>query len=97
MMMKEVIEEIKMFIDNHEKTDRPLFVYYKPIKTDEKGKVLKNTGFLTTMDESIAVKSNGPYVTFYGNEYEGDVNIKVWLRDVVPLLDIEILEIFEVL
>lgn len=95
MKMKEVIEEIKRFIDNHDKTDSPLFVYYKPIKTNEKGKVLKNTGFLTTIDESIAAESNSMYVTFYGDEYVCELNMRVWLRGIVPLSDIETLEIFE--
>ena len=97
MMMKEVIEEIKRFIDNHEKTDSPLFVFYEPIKTNEKGKVLKNTGFLTTIDEAIAVKSNSMYVTFYGEEYVCELDMRVWLRGIVPLSEIETLEIFEIL
>lgn len=97
MINKEVIEEIKRFIDNHEKTDPPLFVYFEPIKTNEKGKVLKNTGFLTTMDESIAVKSNSMYITFYGEEYPCDLDMKVLLRGIVPLSEIETLDIFEIL
>jgi hypothetical protein len=95
MMMKEVIEEIKRFIDKNEKTDSPLFVYYESIKTNEKGKVLKNTGFLTTIDESIAAKSNNMYVTFYGKEYVCELDMRVWLRGIVPLSEIENLVIFE--
>ena len=97
MMMKEVIEEIERFIDNHEKTDPPLFVYYEPIKTNKEGKVLKNTGFLTTIDESTAIKSNSMYVTFYGEEYVSELNMRVWLRGIVPLSEIETLDIFEIL
>ncbi len=97
MMTKEVIEEIRMFIDNHAKTDSPLFVYYKPIKTNEKGKALKNTGFLTTTDESIALKSNSMYATFYGEEYVCELDMRVWLRGIVPISEIETLEIFEIL
>jgi len=95
MMMKEAIEEIKIFIDSHEKTDPPLFVYYEPMKTNEKGKVLKNTGFLTTMDESAVIKSNSPCMTFYGEEYVFKWDMIVWLRGIVPLSEIESLEIFE--
>ena len=94
-MMKEVIEEIKMFIDSHEKTDPPLFVYHGRIKTNEKGKVLKNTGFLITTDEFIAIKSNSKYVTFYGKEYVFEWDMKTWLRGIVPLSEIDDLEIFE--
>ncbi len=97
MKMKEVIEEIKRFIDNHDKTDSPLFVFYEPIKTNEKGNVLKNTGFLTTIDESIAIKSSSMYVTFYGEEYVSELNMRVWLRGIVPLSDIDALEIFKIL
>lgn len=97
MMMKEVIEEIKRFIDNHEKTDPPLFAYYEHIKTDEKGKILKNSGFLTTTDESAVIKFNNPYVTFYGEEYVCELDMRVWLRGIVPLSEIESLEIFEIL
>ena len=96
MMMKEVIEEIKMFTDNHEKTDPPLFVYYENIKTNKKGKVLRNTRFLTTMDESIVIKSNSKYVTFYGEEYVFEWDMRTWLRGIVPLSEIEDLDIFEI-
>lgn len=94
-MMKEVIEEITRFIENHDKTDSPLFVYYEPIKTNEKGNVIKNTGFLTTLDESIAARSNCMYVTFHGDEYVYELNMRVWLRGIVPLSEIETLDIFE--
>lgn len=97
MKMKEVIGEITRFIDNHDKTDSSLFVYYEPIKTNENGKVFKNTGFLTTIDESIAAKSNSMYVTFYGEEYVCELDMRVWLRGMVPLSEIETLEIFEIL
>ncbi len=95
MIIKEIIEEIKTFIDDHKKTDSPLFVYYESLKTDEKGEVLKNTGFLTTMNESMLIKSNSPYVTFYGDEYECELDIRVWLRGIVPLSEIETLDIYE--
>ena len=95
MIMKEVIEEIKRFIDNHEKTDSPLLVYYEPIKIDEKGNILKNTGFLTTIDESVAVKSNNMHVAFYGEEYVCTLDMRLWLRGIVPLSEIGNLEIIE--
>lgn len=89
MIMRSVIEEIKKFVDNHEKTDSPLFVYYEPMKTDKGGKVLENTRFLTTTDELVAMKSNNQYVTFYGREYESNINIEVWLRGIVPPSEID--------
>lgn len=89
MIMRSVIEEIKKFVDNHEKTDSPLFVYYEPMKTDKGGEVLENTRFLTTTDELVAMKSNNQYVTFYGREYESNINIEVWLRGIVPPSEID--------
>lgn len=95
MMMKEVIEEINRFVDNHDKTDYPMFVYYEPLKTDEKGNVLKNTGFLTTSDKSILIKSNIPYVTFYGKEHISKWDMRVWLLDMVPISEIKSIETIE--
>ncbi|TRZ89591.1 MAG: hypothetical protein D4R88_05200 [Methanosarcinales archaeon] len=49
------------------------------------------------MDESIAVKSNSMYVTFYGEEYEYELDMRVWLRGIVPPSEIEILDISGIL
>lgn len=93
MMTKEMIDIIRIFMDSHEKIDPPLFVYYEPIKINENGDVNKNTGFLTTMDESMATKY--PYVTFYGEENAANLNMRMWLRDIVPPSEIETLDIYE--
>ena len=95
MMMKEVIEEIKRFVDSHDKTDYPMFVYYEPLKTDEKGNVLKNTGFLTTLDKSMLIKSNIQYMTIYGKEHISKWDMRVCLLDMVPLSEIKSVDTIE--